>query len=96
MLNTNKPFCLYVIESQCGRRYIGVSSDFEKRLEMHNSGQSRWTSGYKNWRLIYSEKFENYTEARKREIYLKRQKGGNGFLKIIQSGMEQSGSSRGS
>ena len=96
MLNTNKSFSLYVIESQCGRRYIGVSSDLEKRLEMHNNGQSRWTSGYRNWKLIYSEKFENYTDARKREIYLKKQKGGNGLSNVIYSGMEQSGSSRGS
>lgn len=96
MFDTKKQFNLYVIESDGGRRYIGISSDVKKRLIAHKNGLSRWTKGYKGWRLIYLERYDNYTEARKREIYLKKLKGGNEFLKIINSGVEQPGSSRGS
>jgi putative endonuclease len=96
MFKTNLPFSLYVIKSQEGKFYIGISSDVDKRIVAHNSGLSNWTKKYKSWKLVYKEDFENYKEARKREVYLKSMKGGNGFYKIIYSGVEQSGSSRGS
>ena len=63
--------------------YIGFSEDVLKRLQQHNSGESRWTRSYKNWKLIYSKEFDNITDARKWEIYLKKQKGGNGLKKIL-------------
>jgi hypothetical protein len=33
--------------------------------------------------VIYTKNFENITDARKWELYLKKQKGGNGFKKEI-------------
>ncbi len=96
MFDTSLPFSVYVIQSSEGRFYIGISADVEKRIFFHNAGKSRWTKGGKNWRLVYREDYEHYSDARKREIYLKSLKGGNGFRNIIYRGVEQSGSSPGS
>ena len=63
--------------------YIGATSNISKRLTQHNAGESRWTKRYKNWELIYKKEFNDYTNARKWELYLKRQKGGNGLKKEI-------------
>ncbi len=80
---SGKPYFLYVVWSQQGRRfYIGISDDPERRLEQHNQGLSRWTARFRPWALVLKEKHENYHLARKREILLKQQKGGQGFYKL--------------
>ena len=53
------------------RYYIGSTRDLEKRLKAHHNGKVRSTKTYRPWKLVYSEHFETYTEARKREIFLK-------------------------
>ena len=83
-MNTNKPYKVYVIESENKRRYIGLSEDVKNRLIQHNAGLSRWTSRYKNWKITYKKQFNNLSEARKWENHLKRQKGGSGLKKIIE------------
>ena len=82
-MNTNKPYYVYIIICDEGKIYIGLSEDIEKRIGQHNSGKSKWTSKYSNWRQVYKKKFENLTDARKWENYLKSQKGGNGIKKIL-------------
>ena len=86
----------YVLLCDEGKCYIGSTGDLKQRIFSHNKKLSKWTSIYNNWRIVYRKKFDNYSDARKWEIYLKKQKGGNGFKKIIYSGVEQSGSSCGS
>jgi len=52
-------------------------------LSQHNNGDiPKWTSGFNDWIVIYQKESDNYTDARKWEIYLKKQKGGRG-LEII-------------
>jgi putative endonuclease len=74
---------VYILKSEKGRYYIGYSSDFDKRLEKHNTGLSYWTSREKNWTVIHKEEYPTRTEALKRERYLKKLKGGNEFKRII-------------
>ena len=78
-----KKHFVYIIRCDEGKFYIGLSVDPKKRLDAHNKGLSRWTKRYKNWKIAYLKEFNNYTEARKWEIYLKKQKGGNGFKKVL-------------
>lgn len=59
------------------------TSDLGRRIEAHNKKLSRWTSRYNDWKLIYVREFNDYTSARKWEIFLKKQKGGNNLKKII-------------
>jgi predicted GIY-YIG superfamily endonuclease len=87
-----------------GKRYIGVTSDWMRRLGEHNDKLfyiRQWTKKFNNWRIIYLKEFDDYTQARKWEIYLKKQKGGTGLKYWMEatneySGVEQSGSSGGS
>jgi len=78
---SDKPYFLYVLWSDMGRRfYIGISEDPSKRLLQHNEGLRGWTARYRPWALVHSEKYPNYGAARKREIELKKQKTGRGFF----------------
>ena len=78
---SGKPYFVYVLWS-AGRGvfYTGVSEDPQKRLYQHNNSGKGWSARYRPWSLVYTQRFENYTEARKRELELKAQKGGRGFL----------------
>lgn len=50
---------------------MGVTNNLERRLEEHNSGESKATSPYKPFLLVYQESYETLSEARKREWFLK-------------------------
>ena len=63
---------VYVLRSlKTDRRYVGLTNDLERRIKEHNNGKGKSTKGFLPWKLVYSEKFENRIEARKREKYLK-------------------------
>lgn len=68
------PWYVYIIESQTdGTYYKGISEDYHRRLEEHNNGQSRYTSGKGPWELRYVEETETKRSALIREKMLKRQ-----------------------
>ena len=55
-------------------RYIGVRDlreHLSKRLKEHNRGKTKSTKAYKPWILIYEEMQPTFTDARKRENFLK-------------------------
>jgi len=76
-------FYTYIIKSQCGRFYIGSTKNLLKRISQHNNGESKWTSRFKNWKIVYKEEFETRSKAVQREMFLKKLKGGDAFKKII-------------
>jgi hypothetical protein len=60
---SGKPYCVYVLWSPAGRRFhIGLSEDPQKRLAQHNQGDRGWTARYAAWKLVYSERCEDYAE----------------------------------
>ena len=66
--------CAYVLRSKkTGKQYVGSShsNSAAKRVAEHNAGKSRWTKAGMPWILVHEEYFESYTEARKRENFLK-------------------------
>jgi putative endonuclease len=93
---SDKPYFVYVLWSECGRRfYIGISDSPPHRLEQHNSALgSGWTTRYRPWTLVHTEPYPTYADARRRELELKRQKGGNGFF--MKTGLDPSRFERGS
>jgi putative endonuclease len=64
---------VYVIQNAQGRFYIGMTTDLEQRLIDHNTGVSSWTKHRGPWKLVWSEKCESISDARKLENKLKRQ-----------------------
>ena len=63
---------MYVLRSaKDGKRYIGISSDIQRRISRHNSGHVPSTKGRRPFELIYTEGFAFRSEAREREVYFK-------------------------
>ena len=66
-------YYLYILRSeQKNWKYIGITDNLTKRLQEHNAGKTKSTKPYRPFVIIYTEKFESKTEARVREIFLKK------------------------
>ncbi len=77
-------YYVYLIESETsGIWYVGLSGNPEERLIQHNQGKSKFTSGYRPWKLLYVEKADNLQEARKKEKYYKTSSGKRKLKKIL-------------
>ena len=53
---------VYIIKSIEGLVYVGSTSDLNKRLYQHQNKLAGWTKRGNDWKLIYSEEFENYSD----------------------------------
>ena len=86
MLSLASAYYVYILWSVPARRfYIGLSENIDHRLRQHNAGRSRWTKRHAGtWRVIWSRQFATLSSARKFEILLKKQKGGQGFWNLTQ------------
>ncbi len=73
-------FYTYLLQGKDGEFYTGFTKDLRKRLEEHNQGLNSSTKRYRPWKLIYYEASLSETDARRREGYLKTNKG-RGLLK---------------
>ncbi len=63
----------YLIKSLSNRNfYTGISEDPKKRLVEHNSGKLKTTAKHKPFDLIYFQVHNDYGEARKHELWLKK------------------------
>ncbi|MBF0490598.1 MAG: GIY-YIG nuclease family protein [Candidatus Omnitrophica bacterium] len=64
---------IYVLRSlKNGKRYVGSTKlRPEERLKQHHQGSNRWTSQNGPFELVYSEEFLTFSDARKRERFLK-------------------------
>jgi len=80
-------YFVYVLRNPAGLHYIGLSEDPLRRLEQHNSGNSRWTRNRGPWVIIWTRGGMTLAEARKLENELKKQKGGDGFYQL--TGLER-------
>jgi len=79
-------YFVYIIKSLKDEGYyIGQTDNLNLRIEKHNKGQVRSTQNRIPFILVRKETFDTRGDARKRENYLKKLKGGNEFKKIISS-----------
>lgn len=68
-------YYLYILYSEkVDKYYIGQTENIDQRLISHNSGISKYTSIANDWKLAYSEAFENRTAAINRENEIKKKK----------------------
>ena len=75
---------VYILKSESSNKsYVGFTDNLERRLKEHNLGRSDYTKRYKPWKIIYTENFEIYNEALKREKYLKSASGRKLVLKKL-------------
>ena len=73
-------FTVYVLKDRTGKLYKGVTNNLERRLGEHKNGKTRTTSRMDDLGVVYTEVYDNFKEARKREVYLK-SAAGRRFLK---------------
>jgi putative endonuclease len=73
-------YAVYVLKDVRGKLYRGMTNDIDRRLREHVYGKTRTTSRMEGLSLVYFETFDNFDEARKRELYFK-SAAGRRFLK---------------
>jgi len=67
------PAWFYILKLKSGNLYVGSTTGLEKRYEEHCIGRGcRTTTLDPPIELVYSEKYETFREARKREAQVKR------------------------
>jgi putative endonuclease len=77
-------YYIYILKSlKDSRFYIGSTHDIEKRLAYHNAGLQRSTRSRIPFILVYSEVFDEKSDALRRELQIKSYKGGEAFKKLI-------------
>ena len=68
-------FTVYVLRNPQGKRYIGQTSDLDRRLAQHNdpdhNPRSFITRNPGPWVLVHSEEYETRPETVRRERWLK-------------------------
>jgi predicted GIY-YIG superfamily endonuclease len=57
--------------SNPNRTYVGVTTDFPRRLEEHNSGRASHTAHFKPWEVVVVVEFSDDVKADMFETYLK-------------------------
>lgn len=79
-------YFVYILKSlRDAGYYIGQTQYLEERITKHNKGRVKSTKSRTPFVLVKKEIFNTRSEARKRENYLKKLKGGNEFRKIIEN-----------
>ena len=64
---------LYILRCGDGTLYTGITTDVEKRLEVHRSGKgAKYTRGRGPLELVYREECGDHSAALKRELAVKR------------------------
>lgn len=79
-----KFFYVYVLYNRSKNFiYIGYSEDLARRLKEHNSGLSQSTKHYKPLELIHYEAYRNMKDAKRREMYLKTNRGRTTLMTML-------------
>lgn len=73
-------YTVYVLKDKNGKMYKGMTNNLRKRLYDHKSGHTITTSRMSDIQVVYTEEFQDFEEARKRELYFKTA-AGRRFLK---------------
>jgi len=71
-----KFYYVYVLQNSLKNFiYIGYSEDLRQRILSHNKGENKSTKPYLPLELIHYEAYRNIKDAKRREIYLKSNRG---------------------
>lgn len=63
--------------------YIGYSEDLKTRIITHNKGEVTSTKAYMPLELIHYEAYKNMKDAKRRETYLKSNKGRTTLITML-------------
>jgi putative endonuclease len=63
--------------------YIGYSEDLKQRFTTHNKGENKSTKSYIPLELIHYEAYKNMVDAKRREFYLKSNRGRTTLMTML-------------
>lgn len=63
--------------------YIGYSEDLKQRFASHNKGENKSTKPYLPFELIHYEAYKNIADAKRRELYLKSNRGRTTLMTML-------------
>jgi putative endonuclease len=63
--------------------YIGYSGNLRQRVISHNNGENKSTKLYLPLELIHYEAYRNMKDAKRRELYLKSNKGRTTLMTML-------------
>ena len=75
--------CAYILKCNNNTYYVGSTNNMKRRLTDHNTGQNRYTRTRLPTKLVFTKEFDNLTEARKYEYFIKRQRNRNFYSRLI-------------
>lgn len=75
----------YILKCIDNRYYIGSTTDINQRLNEHLHGKCKFTKSRLPVIIVYTEKFDTYSEARKREYQIKAYKSRTAIEKLLKS-----------
>ncbi len=82
---------VYIIKSlKNGKYYIGHSSNVQKRLSEHNSGETYSTRNFTPWILVFNKEFLSKSFAQHIELKIKRMKSRKFIEKLISNEIDDS------
>ena len=82
-------YFVYMIGNTYNNLYVGVSYRPELRLKEHNSRRGSVFTKSGDYRIVFKEEYKTLSEARKREIQIKKwsRKKKNDLIKIYEQGL---------
>lgn len=69
------PYYVYLVLCADNTLYTGITTDLERRIDEHNNSNekgAKYTRARRPVKLVYSEEYENRSEASKREYFIKK------------------------
>ncbi len=78
-------YTVYVLKDKKGKLYKGFTNNIERRFREHIGGKTRTTRLMDEPFLVYKEEFNDFKEARGRELYFKSAAGRRFLKKIIEN-----------
>jgi len=81
-LINNFMYNVYILKDENGKLYKGFTNNLNRRLSEHKRGKTKTTARMKNLEVIYTEVYNDFDVARKRELYFK-SAAGRRFLKKL-------------
>jgi putative endonuclease len=83
---TMKFYYVYILRNKRKNfLYIGYSENLVQRVKDHNNGRSKSTKGYLPLELIHYESYRDQRDAKRRERYLKTNRGRKTIMVMLQN-----------
>ena len=76
-------YCYILFSEKIDKFYIGACTNLDRRLYEHNIGHSTFTKSGIPWKIVFSEEFPDLSSAKKRELFIKKQKSRKFILSLL-------------